>query len=143
MSDDRDRMVQRLEAIARSVARADLPITPEMIEAVDVLESHADQGEPGPVLRLVMTCGACPEQYDAFDGSVRVGYLRLRHGSFTVDAPDYTGKQVLHEHPNGDGCFEDDERDFYLRKAVRAIKRELNLGYGDEYVTENTEGRGW
>jgi plasmid stability protein len=32
------------------------------------------------VVRLVRTCFACPEQYDAFIGEEKVGYLRLRHG---------------------------------------------------------------
>ena len=43
------------------------------------------------MLKLVLTCGACPEQYDAFDGERQVGYLRLRHGHFTVTCPDVGG----------------------------------------------------
>ena len=35
--------------------------------------------------RLILTCGACPEQYDVFDGDRQVGYLRLRHGHFRAD----------------------------------------------------------
>lgn len=39
---------------------------------------------------LKQTCFAYPEQYDAIDGITgeRVGYLRLRHGHFTVEVPD-------------------------------------------------------
>ena len=33
-------------------------------------------------IKLIQTCGACPEQYDAFIGEEQVGYLRLRHGYF-------------------------------------------------------------
>ena len=36
-------------------------------------------------IELVKTCGACPEQYDAYFEGYQVGYLRLRHGTFRVD----------------------------------------------------------
>lgn len=77
------------------------------------------------MIRLVKTCSACPEQYDAFLGDVRVGYLRLRHGAFRVDYPDCGGETIYEASPNGDGCFDDDERDGYLRFAVDAIQRRL------------------
>ena len=70
---------------------------------------------------LKMTCGACPEQYDVFHGDEQVGYLRLRHGTFSASVPDYGGETVYEAYPQGDGIFEDDERVFYLRAAVRAI----------------------
>lgn len=71
---------------------------------------------------LYKTCGACPEQYDALgpDGN-QVGYLRLRHGSFTVECPDCGGELVYSARPNGDGVFEDDEREIYLSAAKEAI----------------------
>jgi len=75
------------------------------------------------MIRLVMTCGACPEQYDAYDGDVQVGYLRLRHGFFYVCCPNHAGEQVYTALPEGDGAFEDGERDYYLRFAVDAIQR--------------------
>lgn len=72
-------------------------------------------------IELVMTCGACPEQYDAKYQGKQVGYLRLRHGMFRVDAPD-CGKQTIYEaNPIGDGCFMEDERDSYLKEARAAI----------------------
>lgn len=75
-------------------------------------------------LALVQTCGACPEQYDVFNGrGQNVGYLRLRHGRFSVDCP--FGNEVYSAHPEGDGIFESNERDHYLRKAVKDIKKEL------------------
>jgi len=74
-------------------------------------------------LRLVQTCGACPEQYDVFDGDQQVGYIRLRHGTMRVDCPDAGGDTVYTANPKGDGIFEDDERDYYLRFAVDAIQR--------------------
>lgn len=74
-------------------------------------------------LRLVCTCGACPEQYDVFDGDTQVGYLRLRHGSFRADVPDCGGKTVYAAHTQGDGVFYDDERMHYLTEAVAAIQK--------------------
>lgn len=77
---------------------------------------------------LVETCGGCPEQYDAFLDGKQVGYLRLRHGQFRVDFPDCGGKTIYSASPNGDGIFDDDEREFYLNKAKDAIYRELEKG---------------
>lgn len=77
------------------------------------------------MIRLVETCGACPEQYDAFDDNTVVGYLRLRHGRFSVEVPCPGGKTVYEATPKGDGIFEPDERDYYLRFAVDAIERHL------------------
>lgn len=72
---------------------------------------------------LKRTCWACPEQYDAFIGSEPVGYLRLRHGRFTVRYPDVDGELIYSADPEGDGIFEDFERDYFLRFAVDAILR--------------------
>ena len=77
-------------------------------------------------ITLKRTCYACPEQYDALDeaGNV-VGYLRLRHGHFTVDFPDASGTEVYSASPKGDGIFEHDERQGYLDAAVAAIRQHL------------------
>ena len=74
-------------------------------------------------IALVQTCGSCPEQYDAYRGGAKVGYLRLRHGSFRVE--DRQGDIVLQGSPDGDGCFEEYEREKWLIAACRAIKRSL------------------
>ena len=34
---------------------------------------------------LLKTCDMCPEQYDAFINSDKIGYIRLRHGHFSCD----------------------------------------------------------
>lgn len=80
-------------------------------------------------IKLVQTCGACPEQYDAFDenGDI-VGYLRLRHGTFRVECPDVGGAEVYRANPKGDGVFDYDERDYYLRWAVHHIEQWLANG---------------
>jgi ABC-type Fe3+ transport system substrate-binding protein len=72
-------------------------------------------------LRLVQTCGACPEQYDVFDGDEQVGYMRLRHGGFTVSYPDVMGETVYSASPEGDGIFEPDERDHFIAEGLAAI----------------------
>jgi hypothetical protein len=72
-------------------------------------------------IALVKTCDACPEQYDAYDGrGHKVGYLRLRHGYFRAE--DCRGDTVYEARPEGDGVFEWDERDGFLRAAIDAIK---------------------
>jgi hypothetical protein len=73
------------------------------------------------IIRLEETCGACPEQYDAYLGDEKVGYLRLRHGYFTVTCPWVGGKLVYEAQPRGDGLFEYEERDRYLEAACAAI----------------------
>ena len=74
---------------------------------------------------LQLTCSACPEQYDVFCDSRKVGYLRLRYGSFTVDYPDCLGELLLHEYPDGDGMFENYERLPFLVKALRKIQERI------------------
>ena len=71
--------------------------------------------------KLKLTCSACPEQYDVFKDDKIVGYLRLRHGHFSVEYPDCGGELVYEAQPKGDGIFEDDERDKYLTNAINAI----------------------
>lgn len=73
------------------------------------------------MITLVKTSCGCPEQYDAFLGNEQVGYLRLRHGRFTVECPDVGHTTVYEAKPEGDGAFERTERRKYLSKAVNAI----------------------
>lgn len=90
------------------------------------------------MIKLVQTCGACPEQYDAFNESGnQVGYLRLRHGYFSVSYPDAYGEVIYSAQPKGDGIFESQERDFYLKEAVKAIQNR-NAADG-EYTVEYGE----
>lgn len=69
--------------------------------------------------------GMCPEQYDVYKGGVQFAYLRLRHGEFTVQVPDVGGTLVYEAHPDGDGSFEDYEREQYLRRALAAIQAHM------------------
>jgi hypothetical protein len=69
-------------------------------------------------IKLVQTCGACPEQYDAYLDGELLGYMRLRHGGFRVE---YRGEVIYRGDPKGDGCFEDSERIKFLNIGCRAI----------------------
>lgn len=77
-------------------------------------------------IELVQTCGACPEQYDAYHNDTYVGYLRLRHGYFSVDVPNCRGETVYEAYPNGDGIFETDEMYDHLQAAKEAIANHYN-----------------
>jgi len=74
-------------------------------------------------IRLVMICKLCPEQYIAYDeNGLRVAYAQLRHGYFCVKGIGAWGTVLYEAYPNGDGMFEDDERDHFLDEAIRAIR---------------------
>lgn len=78
-------------------------------------------------LKLVCTCGACPEQYDVFDSEGgQVGYLRLRHGHFRADYPDSDGETVYQADTKSDGVFDDEERIIELKRAVEAINKRMD-----------------
>ena len=81
------------------------------------------------MLKLVLTCGACPESYDCFDENGKiVAYLRLRHGHFTVHCPDVGGDLVYEADPRGDGIFDSDERGRYLKFSIDRIQRWIHNG---------------
>jgi plasmid stability protein len=90
-------------------------------EAIGTHEQFAAVDMRPVIVRLVRTCFACPEQYDAFIGEEKVGYLRLRHGHFRVECPDVFGETVYEDSPKGDGIFDDDERAEHLAAARAAI----------------------
>jgi hypothetical protein len=83
-------------------------------------------------LRFVMTCIACPEQYDVFDGSGKqVGYVRLRHGELRCDYPDCGGETIYEVDPAGDGCFDtDEERDYHLKEIALRIREKTRSPAG-------------
>lgn len=86
-------------------------------------------------IELVMTCRACPEQYDAFLNGEQVGYLRLRHGQFRVDYLECGGETIYEAEPEGDGIFDFEERDDYLRAAREAIAEKINTTENPELLT--------
>jgi hypothetical protein len=72
-------------------------------------------------IELRLTCDSCPEQYDAYAGGKKVGYLRVRHRWFRVDCPDYGGETVLYVEVNGAGQFQKLEREGWLTTAKKCI----------------------
>jgi hypothetical protein len=89
-------------------------------------------------IELVLTCGACPEQYDAYYNGKQVGYLRLRHGVFRVKYKDASGEMIYHAEPEGDGSFNDDERSFYLQIAKEAIVLKLKIERPDNWEPDQS-----
>ena len=77
-------------------------------------------------LRFEMTCMACPEQYDVFDGDKLVGYVRLRYSNLNVQCPNAGGDTVYSAEigeSGWDGCFFDDaQREVHLKLAEAAIE---------------------
>lgn len=79
-------------------------------------------------IKLLMTCGACPEQYEAFLCGRKVGYLRLRWGEFSVRVPDELGREVYAATTGGqyDGTFgSQEDRVYHLDRAKKAIAQAL------------------
>lgn len=80
-------------------------------------------------IKFYMTCQACPEQYDAYLDGMRVGYLRLRHGNFTIDFPDVDGENIFYEKiPDDASVFTDEERVKYLALAQTLIFNRIKAG---------------
>lgn len=72
--------------------------------------------------RLRCTCLMYPEQYDIFHNGKQVGFLHLRHGSYTAKYPDNEGEEILKiDDQSLGGGFTIENRDEYLRKGVEAI----------------------
>lgn len=77
------------------------------------------------MITFQQTCGACPEQYDAYEDGKIVGYVRLRNGRFTVRCPDVCGELVYSTAYGDDWCgaFDSDvDRRRHLARARRAIR---------------------
>ena len=74
---------------------------------------------------LKLTSNACPEQYDVFKNNKKVGYLRLRYGYFYAEYLYSDGKKVYEANTNGDGLFNEDERETHLINAVSAISKQM------------------
>ena len=79
---------------------------------------------------LECTCWACPEQYNVFKDGIQIGYLRLRHGHFRANYPEHGGEIVYEADTEGDGTFDDAEREVHLTKAVAALLKRASSGEG-------------
>lgn len=76
-------------------------------------------------LKFVLTCSACPEQYDVYLEDEQIGYVRLRRGHLRAYYPDVGGK-AIYSSEIGDtwaGCFTNEkERIEHLTKIALALK---------------------
>ena len=75
---------------------------------------------------LEQTCEACPEQYWAYKGKHRIGYIRLRWGHFTCH---YLPSENLSDNDIKlvDFVFEnDEERNFWLEKSKQELLKYYN-----------------
>ena len=73
-------------------------------------------------IRLVKTCDCSPEQYDAYIGDMRVGYIRVRWGQITVTCPWVGGEVVYSSMTDGYGSLAEHERARHLSNARKAIE---------------------
>ena len=82
-------------------------------------------------LKFVMTSCACPEQYDVYKGDEAVGYVRLRHGNFSVRTADQ-GVSLYFNRITDEGCFDSSEsRAIHLGRAACAINRYIAFTEGE------------
>lgn len=82
---------------------------------------------------LIQTCESCPEQYSMislFD-MADVGYFRLRHGHFRVDAPtcgDTTVYEKMFEEDLKGQFYTEEERIENLTEAIKEIIKYYRKG---------------
>ena len=84
---------------------------------------------------LEQTCEACPEQYWAYKGAHRIGYIRLRWGHFTchylptenLSDNDIKLVDYIFENDEYKGCFNnDEERNYWLEKSKQELLNYYN-----------------
>ena len=79
------------------------------------------------MLRFEMTCEACPEQYDVWDGDKLVGYVRVRGSLCRAFVPDVGGECIYEQligESGWDGCFETEgQRKYHLTLIEIAIRK--------------------
>lgn len=75
---------------------------------------------------LEQTCSAFPEAYDVYLNEKLVGDLRLRHGYFSCHL-SVDGEEIYNAVPEGQGEFEDNERQHHLSNAICAIRDRLKV----------------
>lgn len=84
-------------------------------------------------LAFVRTCGACPEQYDVYDGrGSQVGYVRLRWGVLEAEFEE-CGGPTIYTHAftdDGDmfkGAFDSqEEREYHLNQIALALRQTID-----------------
>ena len=87
---------------------------------------------------IKQTSPAQPEQYDMLDkeGSI-VGYFRLRHGTYTVEYPDVCGEVLVCAYPQGDGCFDCLEREYWITLGYLKIIQTIGGEAISKIISDN------
>lgn len=105
----------------------------------DLLQAEIDK--IADKIKLVCTCGACPEQYDMFIDDTLVGYIRYRWGYLACrpcnnDVTDWNKTVYEWEHPDDgmSGIIPEDQRDMLLQQCKNAIAK--YIWAGDELESE-------
>lgn len=131
-------LAEKLDALKMAVFS--VPLSPtEKQKQLDALRAFFDNippVEPNPHapkditiagLLFKLTCSACPEQYDVYEKDSKIGYVRLRHGSLSLDneVSEYTIWQT--NSVDGDGDFTNQERPYFLAKLAFLLLKEFNI----------------
>jgi len=77
-------------------------------------------------MKFIETCHAVPEQYDVFEGSKQIAYVRIRWGEIWVSVPDCGGKLIYHRDDVGFGRLTKLERPIILKEVQEAILGDLD-----------------
>ena len=83
------------------------------------------------LMRLELTCHACPEQYDlkSLLDNKQLAYMRLRWSNFTCSYPDVGGEELVDEYINEDGWsgsfYNEEQRVEYLSKAIELVVKKI------------------
>jgi hypothetical protein len=87
-------------------------------------------------LRLIMTCGECPEQYDVVYHSKILGYLHYRWDLFEVNIYSGKNRSIYVKQLGGefDGKLSDEKRDTILKEA-----RDIIAGFYSAHPEEMDE----
>lgn len=77
-------------------------------------------------LKLFQTCFACPEQYDVYYNDALVGYIRYRHGIFSVNPVingnyDFTNDLMIFTTDDDSGILSETQRKELLPQALQKI----------------------
>ena len=86
-----------------------------------LLEMAKDSAIGGIVFAQIT--GICPQQFYAYLGTRRVGYVRLKYGCLTCEYDGCGGEVVFQATTEGYDCFENDEENVFLVAIAKAILR--------------------
>lgn len=94
----------------------------EWFDDSEIVFWHKDMDNPKIIISkqsIVMTCSACPSQWDAKTTDGKEVYIRVRYGHFTMDVDD---EEIFSGNPDGvDGVMSTSEMIEYVTKKSKNI----------------------